>query len=302
MFVKILVTGGTGMVGKAIQELFGNDPRYIFVGSKDGDLTDLKATRELFERERPDAVIHLAAVVGGLFYNMKNNAKMLDLNTRISLNVTRCCVEFWVKKAILVNSTCAFPTKEVFPMVETDMHSGSVHWSNEGYAMSKRVLESLGRLYEDVSETKFVTVFPCNLYGPEDNFELSSCHVLSGLLRRCHEAKEGGVEFTVWGTGTPLRQFLYVKDFARAVVRVLEDFEGLSAIICSDEEISIRDLAGKVATLVGYEGEILFDDSKSDGMMRKTVSNGVFMGTFPDFRFTLLDEGLGETYEWFRSL
>jgi GDP-L-fucose synthase len=301
MYETVLVTGGTGMTGTALKGLVGNTATtYIFVGSSDADLQDLSATRNLFRKVQPDAVIHLASVVGGLFYNMNNNAKLLDCNTRINLNVTKCCVEYGVKKALIVSTTCAFtvsPTR--YPMTESDIHQGPVHSSNEGYGISKRIAEVSSRLYNNSSNTKFVTLYPCNLYGPNDNFNPKTCHVLSSLISRGHSSKSG--DLIVWGSGTPLRQFLYVNDFARLILRVLEEFNGESMILCNMDELSINQLAEKIKNMIGLQGEIVHDLDKSDGLFRKTVSNSLLLKTFPDFQFTPLEEGLRETYSWFRE-
>jgi GDP-L-fucose synthase len=303
MYERILITGGSGMVGKAVRRIVGDDDRYVFAASKDADLSDLDETRSLFSRIRPDGVIHLASKVGGLFYNINHNADILDCNTRINLNVTKCSVEYNVKKVILVNSTCAFPNNQPDNMfTEENLHDGPVHSTNEGYGASKRISEILGRLYSNSSDTKFVTVYPCNLYGPGDNFDLSSCHVLSGLMRRCHECKESDVDMVVWGTGKPLRQFLYVDDVARLLLLVLNEFDGESMILCnSEDELSINDLATCIKGVVGFSKDYINDISKSDGLYRKTVSNKLLLANFPGFQFTPLHIGLNKTYDWFCS-
>ncbi len=299
---RILVTGGTGMVGKALQAYARENKRYVFVGSKDADLTDLTSTKALFDRVRPDAVIHLASVVGGLFYNIKNNAQMLDLNTRININVARCSVEAGVRKVIMVNSTCAFPAESpVYPLTEQDLHHGPVHASNEGYGASKRIAEIVGRLYSESTPTKFVTVYPCNLYGPGDNFDTQSCHVLSGLLVKAHESMVSNTDMVVWGSGNPLRQFLYVEDLVRLLVMVLEQFNGSSMILCpnKDDEITINNLAIKICSVIGNRQNITNDLTKSDGLFKKTVSNAILSQTFPYFQYTSLDEGIRKIYDWY---
>lgn len=300
MYNCVLVTGGTGMVGRALAKCVGNNPNIVFVGSKDTDLSQQDQTEALFERVKPDAVIHLAAVVGGLFYNIGHNAEMLDINTRISLNIAATAVKTGVKRVILVNSTCAFPINpEKYPMTEDDLHAGPVHPTNEGYGASKRVMEIIGRLYNQGSTTRFVTVYPCNIYGIGDNFDPKSCHVLSGLMRRCHEAKESGTEMVVWGSGKPLRQFIYADDIARLLLLVLDRQEEDSMILCGDDdELTINELASEIASIVGLLTPITNDTTKSDGMFRKTVSNAKLRKAFPGFKFTPLDQGLTATYEW----
>lgn len=306
MYNKILITGGSGMVGKSLQRLVkesDNENRYIFISSKTADLTDLKSTQKLFNDIRPDAVIHLAAVVGGLFFNIQNNASQMDLNLRININVMRCCVETGVKKVILVNSSCAFPQNPPkYPMEEQDLHAGSCHYSNEGYGTAKRAMEILGRLYSETTSTKFISVFPVNIYGPEDNFNPSNSHVLSGLLLKAYNAKNNNKNFTVMGSGNPLRQFIYVDDVAKLLLEILNSNTDFSSmILCNDDpEISINDLAEKICDIIEFNGSIVNDTTKEDGLYRKTVSNNMLRKFFPLFKFTPIDQGIKNTYEWLK--
>lgn len=297
MFKKILVTGGTGMMGKNLQKIIKNKQNYIFVGSRDADLTDINQTKKLFDKIRPDAVIHLAAIVGELSYNIENNVKMLDLNLRIELNLTKCCVEFNVKKVILTNSTCAFPAASLkYPMGEEDFHKGPIHHSNEGYGTYKRVSEILGRLYNESSNTKFITVYSCNIYG---YFDINSCHVLSSLLKKAHEAKINNNNLEIWGTGKPVRQFIFAEDLAKLLLLILFEFNNESIIVSGNEEISIRDLASKISDIIGLKTQISNNLDKPDGLYKKTVSNNVLQFYFPTFKFTSLNEGIKKTYDWY---
>ena len=296
MSSKILVTGGTGMCGKSLRKIVKDDSNYIFIGSKDCDLTDEKETDSFLEKVKPSAIINLAAVVGGLYYNIDNNAEMLDKNIRIGLNICKYSVKHNVKKVILVNSTCAFPSNpKQFPMREQDIHDGPPHWSNEGYAYAKRITEVAGRLYNKKSETKFITVYPCNLYGPYDNFNLNSCHVLSALLMKAHIAKKKNKNLEVWGTGNALRQFLYVDDFSRLLIRILNEFKGESLILSGNQEISINDLAKIIINIVNISETITYTEH-SDGVHKKTVSNKVLLENFPTFEFTDIEKGVLLTY------
>ena len=298
----ILVTGGTGMVGRAIQryiKTLETEHVYHFVGSKDADLTELSQTKSLFDRINPTQVIHLAAVVGGLFFNINNNAQMFDLNTRINLNVMRCAVEAGVKKVVAVLSTCAMPAEpDRFPMTEDSIYEGNVHETNLGYGKAKRSLELMSKLYRDSTTTEFVTVFPCNLYGIGDSTDLKVCHALSALLIKCHNAKLNDTDFIVGGTGLPIRQWMFVDDVAQLLIKILMEFTGQRIILCTDEpDISINDLANKICRIVGYTKPLINDLSKSDGLYKKTVSNSVLKKVFPDFKFTSLDNGIRKTYE-----
>lgn len=305
---KILVTGGTGMIGKCLQKVCKNNNinNYIFLGSKDGDLTDYDETKLLIEKYSPDVLIHLASIVGGLFFNINNNSRMLDINTRINLNVIKCCSELGVKKVIVVLSTCAFPYNiDKFPMIEEDLHKGPVHPTNEGYGASKRLAEILARLYNECSKTRFMCLFPCNLYGEYDNFSEETGHVLSGLIAKCHKSKIENKDLIVYGTGKPLRQFLFGDDFAKILINIVEKFDSINEnnlIICSDnDEISINDLAKLIKKVINFEGKIVNDISKSDGIYRKTVTNLKFRNFFKNFKFTSLEEGIKKSYEWFKN-
>lgn len=296
---NIIVTGGYGMTGKALQRITFQYPQYniIFLKRSDCDLTDREQTYNLFLEHNPVIVIHLAAVIGGLYFNLENNPILLDLNTRINLNVVDACIKMNVRKVILVSSTCAFPAiPPCYPMTEDDLYCGEVHKSNEGYGESKRLLDRLARMYNQIqTTTKFVTVFPCNLYGPGDNFTESKSHVIGGLMRKCYHSQES---IPLWGTGNALRQFLYVDDLALLLMKVVENFDEQRMILCADEEISVGELAKTIARIVGCEGNLVYDLTKTDGLLRKTVSNKLLRSYFPDFTFTKLEEGLRKTYEW----
>jgi GDP-L-fucose synthase len=303
MFGKILVTGGTGMIGKALQKMVNSSQRYIFVGSSAADLTDLESTRKLFKNIKPEAVINLAGVEGGLYFNISNNAMMLDLNTRIVLNITRCCVEFNVQKVIMVNSVYSFPASPpYYPMDERDIHYGPVHPMKEGYGTSKRVEEIISRLYTKTTDTNFVSVYLCNVYGMYDNYNIESCHVLSSLICKAHKAVKEKTDMIVCGNGKALRQFIFVDDVAKLLLMILEQYEGSGIILSNtNDEISVNHLAEKIHNIAGVQGKILNDVSYADGPDKMTVTNKLLRTTFPLFNFTSLDEGIRITYDWYKQ-
>lgn len=299
--MKILITGGAGMLGKSIRRLVGEDTDYIFATREDADLTSLSQTQALFDKIKPTHVIHLASVVGGLYMNIDRNAQMFDVNMRIHLNVMRCCNEFDIDKAILVSSTCAFPeTPPQFPMTEDDIFAGNVHPTNEGYGKSKRALELMVKLYAN-TRTRFTILYPCNIYGIGDNLDPKTSHALIALLVKCHNAKINNTDLIVGGSGRPLRQWVNVDDVANVIIRVLNsDAHPDRMIICSDApEISIQNLAETIAHIVGFNGKIVNDTTKSDGIFRKTVSNALMKRVMPSFQFTLLTQGIKDTYAWY---
>ncbi|VFV20519.1 gdp-l-fucose synthase-like [Lynx pardinus] len=212
--VRILVTGGSGLVGRAIQEVVadgaglpGED--WVFVSSKDADLTDAAQTRALFEKVRPTHVIHLAAMVGGLFRNIKYNLDFWRKNIHINDNVLHSAFEVGVRKVVSCLSTCIFPDKTTYPIDETMIHNGPPHNSNFGYSYAKRMIDVQNRAYFQQHGCTFTAVIPTNVFGPHDNFNIEDGHVLPGLIHKVHLAKSSGSALTVWGTGKPRRQFIY---------------------------------------------------------------------------------------------
>lgn len=219
----VLVTGGTGLVGKAIEAVVKADPEcvddtWFFASSKDADLRDREQTRALFERVKPTHVIHLAAMVGGLFRNMKYKVEFYRENVLINDNVMECSRLFGVSKLVSCLSTCVFPDKTAYPIDETMIHNGPPHTSNEGYAYAKRMIDVLNRCYAEEYGSNFTSIIPTNIYGPEDNFSIDDGHVIPGLIHKCYLAMKANTDLTIWGSGRPLRQFIYSRDLAALTV------------------------------------------------------------------------------------
>ena len=302
--MKVLVTGGTGLVGSAIKKIADNYDDYIFffISSKNCDLTNYERTKELFERLRPQYIIHLAANVGGLFKNMNNKVEMYEVNTLINLNVLKCAHLVGVKKCISCLSTCIFPDNTSYPINEEMLHNGPPHTSNDCYAYAKRMLEVHSMAYNQQYGDDFVCVIPTNIYGPHDNFNLEDAHVIPALIHKCHLAKEAGEDFVVRGSGTPLRQFIYSEDLAILIMKVLEDYKENGSIILSvseEDEVSIKDIAIEIAKAFNYEERIVFDTSYSDGQYKKTADNRKLKNLIGDYKFTGISEGIKKSVEWF---
>ncbi|XP_070320521.1 GDP-L-fucose synthase isoform X4 [Odocoileus virginianus] len=211
---RILVTGGSGLVGRAIQKVVEDGARlpgedWVFVSSKDADLTDAAQTRALFEQVQPTHVVHLAAMVGGLFRNIKYNLDFWRKNIHINDNVLHSAFEVGVRKVVSCLSTCIFPDKTTYPIDETMIHNGPPHSSNFGYSYAKRMIDVQNRAYFQQHGCTFTAVIPTNVFGPHDNFSIEDGHVLPGLIHKVHLAKSSGSALTVWGTGRPRRQFIY---------------------------------------------------------------------------------------------
>lgn len=304
----ILVTGGTGLVGSAIRQVISEeltdveiikDYRCIFLSSKDGNLIIREDVKRIFEIYKPTYVIHLAASVGGLYKNLNNNLKMYLDNLKINQNILYFCDKYKVKKVISCLSTCIFPDKVKYPINESMLHEGLPHSSNEGYAFAKRMLEVESRLYNNVSETKYICIIPTNVYGPNDNYSLNDGHVIPSLIHRCYLAKENGNDFVVYGSGKPLRQFIYSIDLGKLILLILDKYDDREGIIlASNKEYSIKEISELICINFNYSN-IVFDRSKSDGQYKKTASNEKLLKLYPEFKFTSLEEGLKETISWF---
>jgi GDP-L-fucose synthase len=309
----ILVTGGTGLVGYAIQHVINSEPlgsrfgrrpgeTWVFIGSKDADLRDLEQARMIFDKYKPTHVIHLAALVGGLYRNMRYKLSFLRDNTLINDNVLRCAHEIGVDKLISCLSTCVFPDNVTYPLDETKIHLGPPHESNYGYAYAKRMIDIANRAYHDEHDSNFTSAIPTNVFGPNDNFDLEDSHVIPALIHKCLRAKRDNTPFVVFGTGKPLRQFIYSFDLAKLFIWQLREYDDVEPVILSvgeDEEVSIKQVTDAIVAAVGFEGEYRFDPSRADGQFRKPASNQKLLSLLGDkFEFTPFDVALRDTVQW----
>lgn len=306
MSVKVLVTGGSGLVGSAIRKVIEEEApageEWVFLSSKDADLTDAAATRACFELHKPTHVIHLAAMVGGLFKNLKFNLDFYRQNMAMNDNVLQACHEVGVVKCVSCLSTCIFPDKSTYPIDESMVHNGPPHSSNYGYAYAKRMIDVQNRAYHDQHGRHYTLVIPTNIYGPHDNFHLEDSHVIPGLIHKTFNAIQNGTDLTCWGSGSPLRQFIFSEDLARLFVWTLRHYDAIDPIILSvpeEDEVSIKDVVEMVAEACKFRGKIVFDTTKSDGQHKKTASNGKLQQLHPDFQFTPIKEGIQQSVDWF---
>ncbi|XP_023939616.1 GDP-L-fucose synthase [Bicyclus anynana] len=309
----ILVTGGSGLVGQAIKTVIDEEKKsglgagetWIFCGSKDGDLRDRAQTEALFDKHKPTHVVHLAAMVGGLFHNMAHNLDFFRENMAINDNVLNASHKHNVSKVVSCLSTCIFPDKVTYPIDETMIHNGPPHSSNYGYSYAKRMIDVLNRGYSEQHGRSYTSVVPCNVFGPHDNFSLQSSHVIPALIRRMDDAiVSGDKTFTVWGSGKPLRQFIYSLDLARLFVWVLRYYDSVDPIILSvdeKDEVTISEVAEAIKKAHGFHGEIVFDTSKADGQYKKTASNSKLRALHKDFEFTPFDEAMRATVAWYKE-
>jgi len=305
--VTILVTGGTGLVGSAIAKVINDGERrvnenWVFIGSKDCDLTDLQAVKKLFEEHKPTHVIHLAAMVGGLFHNMDNNLEFFTKNMLINTNILQACHEADVQKCVSCLSTCIFPDKTTYPIDETMVHLGPPHDSNFGYSYAKRMIDVLNRGYAAKYNRKYTSVIPCNVFGPADNYNLNSGHVIPALIHKTYIAKKENKPLEVYGTGKPLRQFIYSIDLAKLMIWAVRHYNSIEPIILSvgeEDEVSINDAVNAVVKAFDFQGEIIHNTEKADGQYKKTASNVKLRKYLPDFKFTPFDQAIQESVQWF---
>ncbi|KAJ7249858.1 hypothetical protein C8J57DRAFT_1668231 [Mycena rebaudengoi] len=313
MMTVVLVTGGTGLVGKALQHIIETEPagsRYgklpnetwIFAGSSEGDLRDPEQTRELYEKYKPTHVIHLAALVGGLFKNMKHKLTFLRDNLLINDNVLHTSYTHKTIKLISCLSTCVFPDEVESPLDESKIHGGAPHESNLGYAHAKRMVDVLNHAYKEEYGCNFTSAIPTNIFGPHDNYVLEDAHVIPALIHKCYLAKKNGTPFVVSGTGKPLRQFIFSYDLAKLFIWMLREYEDVEPLILSVgeyEEVSIKGVTDAIVKALGFEGNYSFDTTKSDGQFRKPASNKKLLDLIGGFQFTPFEEALDISVKWF---
>jgi len=305
---KVIVTGGSGLVGNAIKikSEMCHEFEFIFLSRKDGDLSDLEQTREIFKKHNPSYVIHLAACVGGLYKNMNDKVEMFEKNIAINYNVVKCCYEYNVEKLVACLSTCIFPDQiKEYPIHEHMLHDGAPHNSNYTYAYAKRMLEVHCRAYRENFGKNFICVTPTNIYGPYDNFDLENAHVLPALIHRCFIAKRDNIDFIVRGSGKALRQFIFSEDLAENILFIMTNSDEHNTILSVPEKdnISIREIAKIIAKEYNYEDRLVFDTSYDDGQIIKTVSNQKLQELYDkhgkSLVFTDIESGIKKTIQWF---
>jgi len=299
---KIYVAGHRGLVGSAIVRRLKQDgfTNLLIATSRELDLRDQAAVRAFFERERPEYVFLAAAKVGGILANNNFPADFIYQNLMIEANVIESARLVDVKKLLFLGSTCIYPKMAPQPLKEEYLLTAPLEPTNEWYAVAKIAGIKLCQAYHRQYGCKFISAMPTNLYGPEDNFDLESSHVMPALIRKFHEAKvQDASTVTVWGTGKPLREFLHVDDCAAACLFLMEHYDGEEIVnIGVGQDLSIADLAGLVKQAIGYEGEIVFDTSKPDGTPRKLVDVSRINGLGWQAGISL-EEGITATYGWF---
>jgi GDP-L-fucose synthase len=299
--MTVLVAGGSGLVGSAIvRELKGLNQDVIGISSKDVDLLDRSKTFEFINNLKPTAIIDSAAKVGGIGGNNSYPVEFLSQNLQIQSNLMDAAHASKVSKFVFLGSSCIYPRDCAQPIKEEYLLTGTLEQTNSAYAVAKIAGIELIKSYRKEYGYKWISVMPTNMYGPNDNFDLENGHVLPVLIRKFIEAKRSGSgKVTLWGCGSPLREFLHVDDLAKAVVLCMDKYDDSKQInIGSGQEVSIKDLANKISKAVGFSGEISWDSSKPDGTMRKVLDSSKIanLGWKP---LISLDQGIASTVEWY---
>lgn len=295
--MKVLVTGGSGLVGSNLKDIC---PTFKYLSSKECNLLNYVQTLKVFNDYQPDCVIHLAAKVGGLYFNQDNNIEMFEDNMLMNINVIKVCRVLEIKKFIGTLSTCIFPDKVTYPITEDQLHNGVPHSSNEGYSFAKRMLDVQCRQMNKKEGYNYTCITPTNVYGKYDNFKPKQAHVIPDLIHKCYLAKLNKTPFVIRGTGSALRQFIYSKDLAFILKSLIYTKEKYNNIICTpppSSEVSIRYIAEQICKGFDYYN-LEYDTSFSDGQLRKTVDNKELMKIIPEMKFTPIIDGLIETIQW----
>ena len=300
---KISVTGGAGFLGSyVVRKLESLGHEVSVPRSSKYDLRRRKDVYRMYEDFEPEAVIHLAAQCGGIGINQKKPASFLYNNATMGLELMDAAVAR-MKKFVQVGTVCSYPKFTPVPFKETDIHNGYPEETNAPYGLAKKLLLAAAQSYRQQYGLNAIYLIPVNLYGPRDNFNPYTSHVIPALIKKCVDARESGAtEFTAWGTGEASREFLYVDDAADAIVAAYEKYDGSEPVnIGSGEEITIRALARKIAEITGYTGQILSDPSKPDGQPRRCLDVSRAKELFGFTAKTFLGEGLRRTVEWYEG-
>jgi GDP-L-fucose synthase len=300
---RVVVTGGAGFLGThLVKRLYAKGVDVIVPRSQDYDLTQAAGVERLFDRFHPEVVLHLAAVVGGIGANRDNPGRFFYENAIMGIQVIEAARRYGVEKTVVLGTICAYPKFTAVPFREEDLWGGYPEETNAPYGIAKKALLVQCQAYREQYGMNAIFLLPVNLYGPGDNFDLQSSHVIPALVRKCVEAVEQNQsEIVCWGDGSATREFLYVDDCAEGIVRATELYDHADPInLGSGYEISIREIVEKIAALTGFRGRIIWDTSKPNGQPRRCLDI-----TRAEFEFgfqarTRLDDGLRQTIEWYK--
>lgn len=294
---KVLVTGGKGLIGAEFTK-----QNFVPISSIDADLRIRSDIDRILTNTKFDSIIHCAAKVGGVGSNMLYKGEFFYDNIMINTNVIESARIHGIKNLVAFLSTCIFPDNVEYPLTENKIHIGPPHFSNDAYAYAKRMTDIQIRSYREQYGLNYKSVIPTNIYGMNDNYNIQNGHVIPSLIHKCYLAKENKTDFEVWGSGKPLREFIFSKDVAKLTEWVLENYEESEPIILStSEEISIKDVVDIIVEIMNFKGRVIWNKSKPDGQFRKHSDNSKIKHYLPNFKFTPLYDGLKETIEYFQN-
>jgi GDP-L-fucose synthase len=299
--ITLLITGGSGLVGHALQKLQSNA---VYISSKDFDLTRKDDVKKMYEKHKPDKVIHLAAKVGGIKENINHPAEFIHQNVLINSYVIHYAYKYNVKKLLATLSNCAYPNvAKRYPMTEDMLHDDLPAPTNLAYGYSKRILDIYIRGYRKQYGCNFISVIPCSIYGPYDRFEEEKGHFLAALIKKIYFANINNEKtIKLFGTGKPLRQYIYSEDLVKILLLLLEKYDEEDPVnVAPKENLSIKEIAETAIKATGSKLTLNFDKSSPDGQYRKDLSNNKLFNIIGNFEFTPLSKGIGKTYEWFKE-
>ena len=302
---RVVVTGGAGFLGSfLVEHLRAKDCREVVVPrSKDYDLVEMDAVRRLYADAKPDVVIHLAARVGGIGANQANPGRFFYDNLMMGTQLIEVGRQLGIKKFVAIGTICAYPKYAPIPFKEDDLWAGFPEETNAPYGLAKKMMLVQSQAYRQQYGFNSIVLFPVNLYGPRDNFDLETSHVIPALIRKCAEAQQNGKpEIVLWGDGTPTREFLYVEDAAEGILLAAEQYNDSRPLnLGTGEELSIKALADIIAAEVGFHGRILWDPTKPNGQPRRCLDISRIKQTIGFQPTHSLRDGLKKTIQWYRA-
>ena len=299
---KVLITGGTGMVGRSFQQL-GNLYDFVFVGSNDYDLRSVVETDFMIQDHKPDAIINLAARVGGVHSNSKYIADFFKDNIMMNTNVLDASRRYGVSKVVSLLSTCVYPDKAEYPLTPEQFNDGPPHSSNFGYAYAKRMVDVYTRALRQQYDCNFICAVPNNLYGLHDNFHLEDGHVIPAIIRKVHNAKLTGETPVFWGDGSNLREFTFASDISKILLHLMVNYDDAMPVnIGNTEERTIKSVVDLVCNFMGYTGDVKWDAQKPSGQYRKPSCNKKLLDIgWNTSDYTDFSKGLKMTCDWYEK-
>lgn len=294
---KILVTGGSGLLGSALKKDLGLEHKYL--SSKDLNLLNIEETDILLSDNSKefDTIIHCAAKVGGVQANMNDNLGFFEQNYLMNKNIIETAYKYKYKNFVSILSTCIFPDNIEYPLTSDKIDQGNPHSSNFGYSYAKRTLGYLTKNFGAVLDSNWISIVPTNIYGPNDNFHLEDSHLIPALIRKGYEASLNGNDFEVWGDGTPLRQFIFSEDLSKVIIWAIENWKSDKPFMAiNEQEYSIREIVEIISIRFNIPPEkIKYNTNKPSGQFRKPAKTDILKS----FEFTPLEEGINKTIDWF---